>query len=278
MGTFIKKKCDINNPEIVSVIDELPFWSAPFCLHLLDIVKYRKNITALDIGFGTGTPLLEIAQRLGNSSKVYGIDPWKAAIDRCNTKKKLYSINNVEFIKGFAEYLPFENNFFDLIVSNNGLNNVNDIQRSINECGRVCKSGAQLVITYNLPDTMKEFYEIFLTVLNELNLYEEMQKVKDHIFQKRKPLNFTLDQISNAGFKVSNVIEDSFSYKYSDGTAMLNHFFIRLAFLPCWEELLPETRIKEIFKLVEEKLNCLAKENEGIILTIPFACINAFKN
>ena len=44
MGTFIKKKCDINNPEIVSVIDELPFWSAPFCLHLLDIVKYRKNL------------------------------------------------------------------------------------------------------------------------------------------------------------------------------------------------------------------------------------------
>jgi arsenite methyltransferase len=188
LGTFIKKESDINKPEIVACIDELPFWSAPFCVKLLDVIKYKKNISALDIGFGTGIPLLEIAQRLGNSCKVYGIDPWDAAIERCKLKQKTYGVNNIEIIKGLAESLPFENNFFDLVVSNNGLNNVENAQQALFECGRTSKPGAQFVITYNLPDTMKEFYEIYISVLNDLNLVEEIQKVNEHIFKKRKPL------------------------------------------------------------------------------------------
>jgi arsenite methyltransferase len=278
LGTFIKNESDIDKPEIVACIDELPFWSAPFCLKLLDVIKYNKNITVLDVGFGTGTPLLEIAQRLGNSCKVYGIDPWDGAIERCKLKQKTYGINNVEIIKGFAESLPFENDFFDLIVSNNGLNNVEDAQQALYECGRVSKQGAQFVITFNLPDTMKDFYEIYISVLGELKLAEEIQKVNEHIFRKRKPLDYTLKQIVNAGFRIQNFTEDSFSYKYSDGTSMLNHYFIRLAFLPCWKELLPDIRTKEVFKIIEDKLNCVAAENNGICLSVPFACIEAYKN
>ncbi|MBN1577163.1 MAG: hypothetical protein JW913_11460 [Chitinispirillaceae bacterium] len=59
--------------------DELPFWSAPFGLKLLDLIEYRRNITALDIGFGCGFPLIELAMRLGPTCTVYGIDPWDEA-------------------------------------------------------------------------------------------------------------------------------------------------------------------------------------------------------
>jgi precorrin-6B methylase 2 len=55
-------------------IDELPIWSAPFGLKLLNYIGYKPNITALDIGFGTGFPLIEIAMRLGKESTIYGID------------------------------------------------------------------------------------------------------------------------------------------------------------------------------------------------------------
>lgn len=34
-------------------LDELCVWSAPFGLKLLEFVAYKKNITVLDIGFGT---------------------------------------------------------------------------------------------------------------------------------------------------------------------------------------------------------------------------------
>ncbi|MBI4645320.1 MAG: hypothetical protein HY738_01700, partial [Bacteroidia bacterium] len=61
MKNFLKTKFDINNDDFVSVYDELPFWSAPFGLKLLDLINYRKNITALYVGFGTGFPILEVA-------------------------------------------------------------------------------------------------------------------------------------------------------------------------------------------------------------------------
>ena len=55
--------------------DEFPFWSAPFGIKLLDMINYRRGITALDIGFGTGFPLVELAMRLGPTCTVRGIDP-----------------------------------------------------------------------------------------------------------------------------------------------------------------------------------------------------------
>ncbi|MCK7521975.1 MAG: methyltransferase domain-containing protein [Ignavibacteriales bacterium] len=99
MTIFNKSNFDLNDKDTVSIIDELPLWSAPFGLKLLDAIKLRPNITALDIGFGLGFPLLEVAQRLGNSSKVYGIDPWKAAIERTQTKIKILGLTNIELAR-----------------------------------------------------------------------------------------------------------------------------------------------------------------------------------
>ena len=127
MKAYLKQNFDWNDFDLVSVIDEIPLWSAPFGLKLLDVIKLKPNINALDIGSGLGFPLLEVAQRLGTSSKVYGIDPWERAIERVKIKIKQYDLTNVEIINGAAEKLPFENHFFDLIVSNNGINNVENV-------------------------------------------------------------------------------------------------------------------------------------------------------
>jgi hypothetical protein len=46
MDKYLNTKYDLNNKETVSVIDELPFWSAPFGLKLLDKINCRKNSPA----------------------------------------------------------------------------------------------------------------------------------------------------------------------------------------------------------------------------------------
>ncbi len=99
---------DLNNPAIISALDELSYWSAPFGIKLLDSIKYRKGINALDIGFGTGFPLIELANRLGNTSTVYGLDPWKAAMERCMQKLKTNGLTNIKLYEGIAENMPFE--------------------------------------------------------------------------------------------------------------------------------------------------------------------------
>jgi ubiquinone/menaquinone biosynthesis C-methylase UbiE len=99
--------------------DELPLWSAPFGLKLLDHIEYKSNINAIDLGFGTGFPLIELAMRLVNNSTVYGIDIWKDVFVNVKDKINQYGIKNIILIEGNAESIPLENNSVHLITSNN---------------------------------------------------------------------------------------------------------------------------------------------------------------
>jgi ubiquinone/menaquinone biosynthesis C-methylase UbiE len=274
---FNKSNFDLNDKDTVSIIDELPLWSAPFGLKLLDAIKLRSNITALDIGFGLGFPLLEVAQRLGNSSKVYGIDPWKAAIERTQTKIKILGLTNIELLEGAAENIPLPDDSIDLIISNNGINNVQNLDQVMNECKRVAKKSAQFVATVNLDGTMIEFYNELEKVLVEEGLNESVIKLKKHIYEKRKPLDELLNLFEKYEFKVINVDRDSFKYRYLNATAMFNHSFIRLAFLDSWLDLVPANKVNAIFTQVENRLNIKAQNDGEMTLTVPFVLIEAEK-
>lgn len=278
MTKFNKSNFDLNDKDTVSIIDELPLWSAPFGLRLLDTIKLRPNITALDIGFGLGFPLLEVAQRLGNSSKVYGIDPWKAAIERTQTKINILGLTNIELIEGVAENIPLPDNSVDLIVSNNGINNVQNLEKVMNECKRVSKKSAQFVVTVNLDKTMIEFYDELEKVLIEEGLNEYVSRLKKHIYEKRRPLDELTKLFENNGFKIKKVIHDSFKYRYLNTTIMFNHFLIRLAFLDSWLDLVPADKVDKIFNQIENRLNLKAQEYGEMVLTIPFVVIDAEKS
>jgi arsenite methyltransferase len=277
MTHYLNKNYNLDESSLISVIDELPLWSAPFGLKLLDTIHYKKNINVLDIGFGLGFPLLEIAMRLGKTCKVYGIDPWNAAIERTQLKIRHYDINNVELIEGVAENIPLVDNSIDLLISNNGTNNVQDLSKTLSECYRVAKSGAQFVLTVNLPDTMIEFYIIFEKVLINNSLNHLVPKIKSHILSKRLPLETLNSNLEHAGFKVLKAEESQFSYKFNDAESMFSHFLISLAFLESWKEIVPENMRVKIFKEIEELINEIATANLGFSLTIPFVTIDCVK-
>lgn len=65
----------LNNLYTTLNYDELPLWSAPFGLAILDTIRLKNGMNILDIGSGSGFPMLEIADRAGASCMVYGVDP-----------------------------------------------------------------------------------------------------------------------------------------------------------------------------------------------------------
>jgi len=268
---------DFNLTEYVNVADELSIWSAPFGLKLLDSIDYKPNISAIDIGFGTGFPLTELAMRLGESSTVYGIDPWKEAIVHVKRKIDFYRIKNIKIIEGVAESIPLDNNSIDLIVSNNGINNVRDIDKVISECSRIIKPNGQFVQTMNLDKSMIEFYEQFELVLSELKLNKEIELMHQHIYQKRRPLDEIITLLQKHGFIIKDLIQDRFNYKFTDGTAMLNHYFIRLAFMDSWIRIVPKDKLEQVFDHIEMRLNKQSMIDGGFKLSIPFILINANK-
>lgn len=270
-------KSDFDSVKLIDVLDESPIWSAPFGLKLFDYVEYKMNISAIDIGFGTGFPLTEIASRLGASSVVYGIDPWKDAIKRVNKKIDCYGLTNIRIFEGVAESIPLDDNSVDLITSNNGINNVSDIDKVLSECSRIIKPGGQFIQTMNTELSMFEFYRQLEDVLSDLHMDKEIGLMRQHISHKRPAIDKMISMIQKNGFTIKDLEHDQFNYKFANGTAMLNHYFIRLAFIDSWIKLLPKEKVEEIFDTVELRLNEQAGKLGGAKLSIPFVLINAIK-
>ncbi|HBH47161.1 MAG TPA: hypothetical protein DDX98_00885 [Bacteroidales bacterium] len=268
---------NLDSHQLIEVLDEVPLWSAPFGIRLLESVFYKKNITGLDIGFGCGFPLTELALRFGKTCKIYGIDPWEAATKRVRKKLEIYGIKNVEIIQGKAEEIPLETNSVDLITSNNGINNVADLDKAISECSRVLKSGGQFVQTINLNTTMYQFYDHLEEVLRENKLDVHTDKIKEQIHGKRRPLHEFTDVLKNHSFMEENVSHDIFDYRFVDGTALFQHYFMRLAFLDGWKSIIPEKMQQHVFNCMEDKLNRKAEKDGFIKLTIPFVVINCIR-
>ena len=75
---------DLTAPEFGDLYDELPLWSAPFGLSLLDLVPMKSGLTILDVGAGTGFLTIELAERCGPDTKV--------KIGRASCRERVYSL------------------------------------------------------------------------------------------------------------------------------------------------------------------------------------------
>jgi arsenite methyltransferase len=258
--------------------DDLPLWSAPFGMTLLDTIRMKKGINVLDIGSGGGFPMLELAERMGKSCMVYGIDPSEDSIRMINEKKEFRGVINARILKGYAEDIPFPDEYFGLIVANNGLNNVRDQTRSLAECFRVADENAQMVLTMNLPMTMIEFYEICEEVLASLNLPGEIEAMHDHIRDKRKPVEYFRELIGASGFSVRSVNIDGFKMHFNDSEAFFSHYLIKNAFVKPWQAFLPAGRIDEVFDMISKRLNESGEAQGGIIMSVPYVCFDCLKS
>jgi arsenite methyltransferase len=276
-ASYLDQTSDLDDDELVSVVDDLPLWSAPFGQKLLDVVKIAKNLTVLDVGCGAGFPIVELAARLGESCRCYGIDPWAEALTRARQKAAAWHIHTLQFEQAVAESLPFDDQFFDVIISNNGLNNVQDERAAMGEIARVAKPGAQLVFTLNLPETFEEFYSAFANVLLKAGKRRQITSLYAHIYKKRKPLDYWRELLASAGFQIQQVYNDSFTFRYCDAKTMLDHFLIKTAFLPSWRAILDDDGAAEIFSAVEQELDKKSEKDGKIILTVPWCCIQALK-
>jgi ubiquinone/menaquinone biosynthesis C-methylase UbiE len=266
-----------NDIELAANYDELPLWSAPFGLKLLEAVDFSKPVEALDIGCGSGFPLLELAQRYGDQSHFTGIDPWAEGLERIRSKVGFYQISNVDVILASAEKIPVENESITLITSNNGLNNVSSPKDALSECRRVSKKGATMIFTANLPGTMSTFYDAFKDLLQDTGFGNLRDEVEKHIDGKRKSPEEMSRITEEAGFNIISADLFSFQLKFSNGTAFLNHHLIRLHFLHSWLSLIPEDNRVIIKDLLEKRLNQIATKSNGLLMDIPFCVYKAMR-
>lgn len=275
MTAYLNYKFE-DNDTFINTFDESPLWSAAFGLLLLKHLELKPKQTVIDIGSGAGFPLIELAGRLGNSCKLYGIDPWKNATTRAKQKIKNYSYSNVEIIETSAEKIPFDENSIDLIVSNLGINNFDKPEVVFKECSRVLKPKSKLAITSNLNGHWKELYQIFYATLQQLgkdNLIKILKKDEEH----RGTIETVSKLFTDNGFKIARHFEEYSEMKFVDGSAFLNHHFVKLGWLTTWIGIFPKDELEEIFSALEKNLNDYSFQNNGLTFTVPMAFIEGEK-
>ena len=266
-----------DSEQLVNTFDELPLWSAPFGLLLLKHLEYKPDITILDIGSGAGFPLMEIAARFGESCRCYGLDVWRNANERAKQKVINYGLGNVEVIEGSAESIPFSDNSIDLIVSNLGINNFENPDTVFGECYRVLRPRGKLALTTNLNGHWKEFYEVFEATLRQLGKEDIVAKLEEH--QQHRGTTETISELfTRQGMHVSNYHTESFNMHFLNGSAFLDHYFVKLGWLGSWMELVKGEDVAGIFSLLEQKLNEVAGRSGCLKLTVPMAFIEGIKS
>jgi len=274
---FLDFKIDLNSAETVSAYDELPLWSAIFGLMLLKHVPLRRNVRVLDVGCGTGFPLLELAQRLGPTCAVVGLDPWEAALDRARFKARIRGVLNVEIRQGDAGAMVFGDEQFDLVVSNLGLNNFGDPDAAVAECRRVMKPAARLALTTNLQGHMGEFYEVFESTLRGLGRVVALDALKKHV-NHRATVEGVGALLERNGLRVTRVLEEATSMRFADGAALFRHYFIQLGFLEGWKGVVDPREAEEVFSRLEKELDGLAESRGELPLTIQMAYVESARH
>ena len=277
MKEYLQRQYNFQDISYLHAIDDVPQWSSAFGQVLLEYIPYIPEMTVLDIGCGTGYPLLEIAMRLGERSKLYGLDPWNEALERITYKMQHQHISNVELLNGVGEEIPLSDGVIDLVTSNNGISNVQDINKCIKECHRVLKTNGRIAMTFNLNKTMKQFYKILGNILAEKEMREAQEQMNLHINQKRLPIDEISEKLKLNGFHVNQIVKEKYNYYFIDGKSFFQHHLINMAFLPEWKKLIKEDMQDEIFGEVERRLNVLAECKSPLKISIPFVYMDAVK-
>lgn len=273
---YLSKKIDLTNPELVPIIDELSLWSSYFAKLILSNIEMKPNLRVLDLAFGTGVPLFELAQRLGDSCQIVGLDTWEAAIEHARWKQSIYQLKNIEIIQGDGTKMPFEEESFDMIISNLGVNNFEDSETAIRECFRVLKKGGKLILTTNLEGHFREFYSVFETVLPDMKRRDLIKKMKNQEAH-RGTVESVRELLENNGFSISKIIKDKFHWRYLNGTAFLNHNFIIMGWMDGFRSILEGEDEALIFSKIEEKLNAEAEWTGELKLTVPMLYLEGIK-
>jgi len=112
-------------------------------------LRPRRGEEILEIGFGTGHTLVQLAWAVGPAGRVYGIDIAErmAAVARKRLEDEKVA-DWVELYRGDAEQLPYADESMDAVVMNFTLElfDTPDIPRVLAECVRVLRPGGRIVV------------------------------------------------------------------------------------------------------------------------------------
>ncbi|OUS40503.1 bifunctional demethylmenaquinone methyltransferase/2-methoxy-6-polyprenyl-1,4-benzoquinol methylase [Oleispira antarctica] len=113
----------------------------------IDMSGVRPGNKVLDLAGGTGDLTKKFSKIVGPSGKVVlaDINSSMLEVGRERLTNQGY-VGNIEYVQANAQFLPFEDNTFDVITIAFGLRNVTDKDEALRSMFRVLKPGGRLLV------------------------------------------------------------------------------------------------------------------------------------
>ena len=151
---------------------------------ITDALGLQPGMRILDVGSGPGHQIAEMAQVIGASGHIDGVDSSQGAVEiarrRCN------GLANVTVTLGDAYDVPFEVETFHAAMSSQVFEYLDDVSKALSEMYRVLKPGARVLIHgtgwgallwhSKKPERMSRILEIWDGHLADPKLCETMAK------------------------------------------------------------------------------------------------------
>jgi ubiquinone/menaquinone biosynthesis C-methylase UbiE len=111
---------------------------------LVSMLQLGENPYLLDLACGTGWAVRYAASLANGHGEFYGVDNSSKMIEQAEANSRGYL--NVHFCKSMVEELPFNDNFFDFVISSNAFHHFSNPEKALKEAYRVLKPKGKVYV------------------------------------------------------------------------------------------------------------------------------------
>jgi len=170
------------------------------CGSAIEYAEPNEGEICVDLGSGRGIDALRMAERVGASGFVYGVDVSDGMIEKAEKNAAKLGILNVKFIKSELEDIKIDDETIDLIISNCTINHAMDKRKVWSEIERILRKGGRFVVS-----------DIYSTAEVPVEYKNDPAAVAE-CWAGAVTKEEYLETLFNAGFKSIEILEESAPY------------------------------------------------------------------
>ncbi len=207
-GRELAERLGYDSDTLTSVPDEAidSFAGVGYSFGMANL-ESREDV--LDLGSGSGMDAFYAAMNVTETGSVTGVDMTPEQVEKATDLAGANGFHNVSFHQGYIEDLPFENDSFDVVISNGVINLSPAKDRVFEEAHRVLRSGGRLVLSdiiseRQLPESTKNNADLWAACIGgaeQVDSYTSLVEATGFDLsevQENTEYEFISDQASNA--------------------------------------------------------------------------------
>lgn len=121
--------------------------------HHFDLAGVRGGETVFDLGSGSGMDTFVAALAVGSNGRVIGVDMTDAQLAKAGRLCDAYRFENVTYVKGYIEAVPWGDGSADVVISNGVINLSADKASVFREAARLLRASGRLAFSDIVTET-----------------------------------------------------------------------------------------------------------------------------